>query len=404
MRWRAVALIVGLVIILLLIVGIIRRQREEEAPEPIPTPEVTGEISPAPTASPPVRTATPVRPITGVSIITQQGGRVSWSPSGDLIAFDRKGDDSFYDVWTMKPDGSQQRCLTCDVPGLPGKNMGQPAWHPSGEYIVFQAEKAEHPGGFGSYFRSSPGVGVYNDLWLITADGSRAFQLTNVPEQGGVLHPQFSHGGTKLLWAQMLSPAGRKLIGDEWALELADFVSADGEPRIEKIRTFQPGGPVFYETHGFSPDDSKIIFSGNLDGQPLWAIDIYTMDLQTQQVVNLTGTPDQWDEHAHFSPSGNKIVWISSRDCDCDPSKPGDVRTDLWIMNADGSGKTRLTHFSDRSFPEGAGKVVLAGDNDWSPDGTKVAIYSIPERGVLELLGLRPLKEWISTVEFPGPQ
>ena len=53
-------------------------------------------------------------------VVTLQasGGRVDWSPQGDLIAFDMAGTDGAYDVHVMKPDGSDVQCLTCDVAGL----------------------------------------------------------------------------------------------------------------------------------------------------------------------------------------------------------------------------------------------------------------------------------------------
>lgn len=73
--------------------------------------------------------------VKNIKTFTNQGGRVDWSHNNNLIAFDRKDEDGYYDVWVMKPDGTEQKCLTCDKPQLPNKNIGQPAWHPSGKYI-----------------------------------------------------------------------------------------------------------------------------------------------------------------------------------------------------------------------------------------------------------------------------
>lgn len=124
-----------------------------------------------------------------VRTIKEDGGRVDWSRSGNnLIAFDKLGADGYFDVYVMKPDGSDENCLT-DKPGLlPQKHNGQPAWHPSGEYIVFQAEKEFH---YGSSNWSVPGSGINCDLWVVTSDGNSFYQLTDLPllPPRGVLHP-----------------------------------------------------------------------------------------------------------------------------------------------------------------------------------------------------------------------
>ncbi|HEU4760127.1 MAG TPA: hypothetical protein VFT91_09130 [Dehalococcoidia bacterium] len=322
-------------------------------------------------------------PITGVHTITTAGGRLDWSRSLNLIAFDRLGPDGFYDVYTMRPDGSDQVCVTCSNPTLPGKHMGNPTWHPSGKYIAFQAEKPTHSG---TSTTAKPGLGLYNDLWLITADGSAAWKLVDNDPNRVLLHPQFSHDGTKLAWAQNVTNLGA-------AIRVADFVVDGSGPHLENIRNYLPVGHFLYETHGFSSDDTKIIFSATADGQPAWSLDIYTLDLVTGAVASLTASLDQWDEHAQFTPSDQKVVWMSSTDCGCDPSRPPLLKTDLWLMNADGSGKTRLTHFSDKTSPDYQGFKVVAGDMSWGPDSKSLAVR----------LMVGP-KETIVIVEFSQPQ
>lgn len=56
--------------------------------------------------------------------ITNDGGRVDWSPDGATIYFDRRGADDLYDVWAMNPDGSNEVCITCDRPELPNNHQG----------------------------------------------------------------------------------------------------------------------------------------------------------------------------------------------------------------------------------------------------------------------------------------
>ncbi|MDX1285209.1 MAG: hypothetical protein R3182_09360 [Draconibacterium sp.] len=82
-----------------------------------------------------------------ISLLNENGGRVSWSPSDDIILMDRKGDDGYYDIYMVLPDGSNEQCITCDLSGVLGKgHIGQPEWHPSGKYIVFQVQKSKNQG------------------------------------------------------------------------------------------------------------------------------------------------------------------------------------------------------------------------------------------------------------------
>ena len=336
--------------------------------------------------------------VKNMTTIIENGGRLDWSKNLNLIAFDRKAADNFYDVWLMKPDGTNQVCITCAIPNLPQKHVGQPEWHPSGEYIVLQAEKDNHTGGS---LRARPGIGVDNDLWAITIDGKKAYRLTNIPSDKAILHPKFSHQGDKLIWVQMVeTPPEGEMLGGKWEIKIADLIMEENSIHLENIKSLDLGKYIFFETHGFSQDDSKIIFSANMElNQPAWAMDIYVMDLETRIFNNLTSS-DDWDEHAHFSPSGEKIVWMSSKDSGSNPKDMANMKTDLWIMSTDGTEKQRLTHFSDPSYPEYKGEIVIVGDPSWSPDGTKVMLRLIVNRGLPELLGLKEEIEPIILIEF----
>jgi hypothetical protein len=64
--------------------------------------------------------------VTFIEILAEEGGRLTLSPDNTTIAYDKRGDDKFSDVWTMLIDGENQQCLTCDHPLLPTRNVGQP--------------------------------------------------------------------------------------------------------------------------------------------------------------------------------------------------------------------------------------------------------------------------------------
>jgi Tol biopolymer transport system component len=315
-----------------------------------------------------------------ITVINEHGGRVSWSHSGNnLIAFDKRGADEYFDIYTMNPDGSNEICLAGDHPRLPGRHMGNPEWHPTGEYIIFQAEKKNHPDINSDL--TAPGIGYYNDLWVMTNDGENVWQLTDLTTNHAtsVLHPQFSHDGSRLLWSETLTH-------QVMALKIADFVIDGNGPHLENIIMYQPGDiPRFYESHGFSPDDKTIIFTASIETDMHWTgMDIYTMNLETMELERLTSTLDEWDEHAHYSPDGEKMVWMSSIGYPFDPGTIGDLRTDLWMMDADGSNKTRLTYFNEPGYPEYNGRQTVAGDCSWSPDGKKLVVKTQLYHGLKE--------------------
>src|SRR5258708_25634645 len=100
---------------------------------------------------------------------------------------------------------------------------------------------------------------------------------------------------------------------------------------------------------------SKIVFASNRDG----SMQIYVMNSDGSGVTRLTYSGVN-DDCPRWSPNGMKILFQSDRD------NASTGYMDIYVMNADGSGVTRLT--SD------------ANDDSmamWSPDGTKIVFQSM---------------------------
>lgn len=311
--------------------------------------------------------------ISRIKVLTKNGGRVDWSHANDRIVFDRAGDDGYFDVWTMNADGTKQVSLTAGKAGLPQRHNGNPAWHPSGRYIVFQAQKSGIPRR--AERTSQPGAGVLNDLWLMTADGDKFWKLHDVhldisKNAPGVLHPHFTHNGKRLLWSERLRAGGGPF--GEWALKLADFTMASERPRLENIRTYQPGGAAFYESHGFSSDNNRFLFTSNQDrGRGLH---IYEFDLRTERERRLTDGIGVWNEHAQYTPDGRHILWMSSRGLTIRPR----LKTEYWIMKSDSSEKQQLTSFNTQnSTLFGQREALVAADSAWGPDGRRLVALVI---------------------------
>lgn len=333
--------------------------------------------------------------LTEITPIVSSGKSLDWCPSTNMIALGKMGVDLYYDVYIMNPDGTGLTCLTDSV-DCPQKHNGNPAWHPSGEYIVFTAENGDVQGA--AYDRVAiPGRGVNCNLWVVNRAGTATWQLTDYETSysnpRGVLHPQISHDGTKILWAERLSNRQGTPWG-EWALKVADFIVDEKGPHLGGITAYQPGeSHRFYESHAFSADDTKILFCGNLEKDQLESgLDIFEMEISTGSLTKLTDSFSDWDEHAHYSPDGTKIAWMSSTGFDIHigfedlqtHQWPQKLKTELWIMDADGSNKQQLTHFNEPGHAHYLSDDVIVSDSTWSPDGTSIAVTIAIRDGDLE--------------------
>ena len=327
-----------------------------------------GACAPAP---PPAAEA----PVPEPRLLTDNGGRVAWYAGArhELIAFDAVTDERTRAtaVYTMAPDGSGRRCVTCAA-GLPKGFVGQPAWHPDGERLVVQVENAssEHR------FYNHMSWGIDNDLWLVSRAGSRAQRIHATPRRHAALHPHFDRTGTLLVFAERV-PTGRKLRGliarqltpdgenhwDGWQIRLARFDPASG--RLSEHRALRPNGGGFYETHGFTAH-GRIVYSHTAAGKP-YVDGIYTAAPDGSEVRAEVDSDATWDEHGQFSRRGD-FAFISSR---VDPAlrfpgtRAAELRTELYLRR--GGAIRQLTDMNRRK-----GRRVAVSDFDWDRDGRRI--------------------------------
>ena len=134
-----------------------------------------------------------------------------------------------------------------------------------------------------------------------------------------------------------------------------------------------------------SRDGEWIVFTSVRDGD----LDLYRMRPDGSQISRLTDKPG-YDGGAFFSYDGSKIVYRASHPETDDALAEyrslldeGLIRPsqlDLWIMNADGSDKRRLTdngaaNFGPYFFPDGR-RVIFSSNMD-DPRGREFDLYSI---------------------------
>ncbi|MBP7828657.1 MAG: PD40 domain-containing protein [Kiritimatiellae bacterium] len=341
-----------------------------------------------------------------LQLIHRGGLYPKWSHARNLIVFNAlRAGNAFtdripgtYEIFTMKPDGSDVRWLTEHAPaGLAGFHKGQPCWHPGGDYIVFTAQN-EYTKPSKRNMDSFPGIGHNHDVWIMSSDGRRYWRITRNPGNGGVIRPSFSHDGKRLYWNEEYSMEARPGVGSEWSKEknpkgeewglwrikLADLAFGPDGPRVFNPRTvhineIHPGLRLI-EGSGFTPDDQHLIWeAANIHetGGKMWWGDIYVSDLKGGDPVRLTRSAPlrQGNENMEYSPDGRHIAW--SHHDDPEPGK----EVEIWLMQSDGRAARQLTYFNKPGHPhrqmyQSRGHTTACGELDWGPGGDAI-VFSV---------------------------
>ncbi len=303
-------------------------------------------------------------PLAGYTVVHANAFGAEWLPDRSRLAFNRPDSDGLYHIFTMLLDGGEEARVGAGSPAFPQKTTGSPNYHPSGKYFAFVAEKVDG----GSSSASTPGWGSDCDVWLATADATQTWQITNLPSGSGVVLPVFSPDGAHLQWAERTG-SGCTLVGC-WQLKVADFIDDPVQgPLFQNIRVVSPDTSAFNESGGFSPDGLTFVFTSSSPTHNFFESQTIQMDLATLTPQVLTsgthatnGTPS-YNEHPRYTANG-QITWMTN----VGATLSGE---DWWIMNGDGSSKTRLSFFNEPGSDINGGKAVYPGPigiENWTPD------------------------------------
>jgi TolB protein len=215
------------------------------------------------------------------------------------------------EIFLMNLDGTSVQRVTDNGGCTHADSMANLS--PDGKKIVFDSN------------RLTTNTGLFNisDLFLMDPDGTEQTLLTR---------------GSSASWA----PDGKNIAFHA----SASYYTSGGLITLPPIRT-DPGAPT--------PDSD--IFVANAD------------DLMSGVAIptNITNSPEMIEEDADWSPDGTKIVFTRDPVSDGVPSNPGIdyPAKEIYVMNADGTGLTRLTF---DSYEERAPA--------WSPDGEHIVFMA----------------------------
>lgn len=246
---------------------------------------------------------------------------------------------------------------------------------------------------------SGPAKKRVKRLAIIDQDGANMKYISDGSNLS--LTPRFSPDNKKLLYLAYVKDRPR--------VHLKDLKSGRDEVLGHfKGMTFAPR---------FSPDGEQAAMSASLKG----ASDIFLINLKTKKTKQLTFGP-YINTSPYFSPDGEKIVFVSDR--------TGINRTQLYIMDKDGSNQQRISFGEGRYFepawsprgdfiaftrlykgtfyigvmrPDGSGERMLTQgylveSPTWSPNG-RVIMYS---RGGKYSKDGQPAKSYLCTVDITG--
>jgi Tol biopolymer transport system component len=302
------------------------------------------------------RFALPLLALVAVVALVTPSSATFPGPDG-LISFTRFSKKvNSAEIHIARPDGSGVQKLTSN----PRHFSISSDWSPNGQLIAFDSNRVDVEG-------RKKVVQIY----LMGADGSGVTQLTRGAGFQGL--PGWSPDGTRLA---IDADWGARALQGIWIVSASD---PDGVTQAEAQRvTTRPKGADADSEPQFSPDGSRIAFTRfkNFEKGPS-AIHVVATDGSGLRRL----TPWKLNaSHPDWSPDGQRIAFDSG-----DAQVPGN-KGDIYVMGADGSGRTRLT--DNPRIREGK-PFKQDGNPVWSPSGTRIMYVRFharrfdPERVVL---------------------
>jgi Tol biopolymer transport system component len=237
-------------------------------------------------------------------------------------------------IMRMKPDGTSVRSIY-NASGF----SSEPDWSADGTKIAF--------------IKLGPNEQGFN-LWVMDANGSGATALStdDIPEES----PAWFPSGNKLAFGRTTGvTSGMGSNFDLYVRTLDTAGNVTGTTQFTSDASYDSQPAV-------SPDGTKIAFVSTRDGDD----EIYVMRADKPEgpdnrPVKLTNNTANRDLRPDWSPDGTKITFMRWY--------PSTRSSDIWVMNANGSGKRNLS-INTQAYEQ---------EPVFSPNGRLIAYSSNPD-------------------------
>lgn len=250
------------------------------------------------------------------------------------------------EIWVMNWDGTDQHALTHY-----GSISSFPSASPDGRIVAFTSYAGGNPN---LYFIS---IDTGRKLPFYNQHASMNAFVTFTPDSKQVIFSSTAGGGPPQLYIASVNGSGLRRITSSGAIEveakinpktgtnLVDVSGRSGLPQIYLMNL--DGADVQRLSAGtgeatnpaWSPDGAHIAFAWTKGFEP-GNYNVFVMDVASQQTVQLTANEGR-NENPGWAPDGAHIVFASKRG----------RQSQIWVMNADGTGKHALTESGSNEKP-----------------------------------------------------
>jgi dipeptidyl aminopeptidase/acylaminoacyl peptidase len=310
----------------------------------------------------------------------EQVGEPRVSPDGSQIIYTRrwvnKLEDKFESsLWIMNADGSKNRFLTTG---------GSAIWSPDGTRVAYLGEGK--PSGTQIFVRWMDAEGATSQVTTLTdgpsdlrwsPDGKWIGFSSVVPKQVSwkIDLPEAPKGakwtGTPRIVQSLHFRQDRRGYTDPGFRHLFLVPADGGTPRQVTKGDFNLGsrfdaldGAVGWD---WMPDGKTIVADGFADSTSdmnYRSSNVYSIDVNTGAMKRLTATDGSWSSPV-VSPDGRRIAYSGYTQV-----KDSYHTSELYVMNADGSGAKKMTGDLDRDV----------GDLTWATDGSGI-YFTVADSG-----------------------
>lgn len=243
--------------------------------------------------------------------------------------------------------------------------------------LTFRGENAEAYWSFDEkslIFQSTRDGRKVDQIYTMKPDGNDVRMVST--GKGRTTCSYFLPGDQRILYASThlagdaapeMPAFDRRKLGYVWPIFNAyDIFTADLDGKNIKRLT---NSPAYDAEATVSPTGDRIVFTSTRDGD----LDLYSMKIDGSDVKRLTNAPG-YDGGAFFSWDGTKIVWRAPDRDGFDAEESSALlkrqlvrpsKLEIWIMDADGSNKRMLTKNGAANFGP-----------FWHPDGKRIIFAS----------------------------